>query len=308
MAGPSVTMRCPTCGLDVTAVVAPAPPTQWFPCPRCHAPVPVVVRRDLPPLYTWEVVPGLYPTFPPPRPPRWSARRATALALLAVVVLSITFGGLLSYYGAVALGPASYTVSGTVWAERVPGGTVPASGARVVLTEDGGGRFSQLSAVDGSFRFEGVPAGGDTLNITMTGYAPVEVDTFASPVYNAGTEGITVTLVPGGVANGTTIVLSAFPDLETFLASIGSAVALFGIVAIVSGFAAVLTLRQDRPALGVVGGGAGLSVPFVFFFLGLAPVFPLAVAASASLAAFGAFALAVRAIELLQTGPAADSG
>ena len=307
MAASSVTMRCPACGLDVRAVVAPGPPTQWFPCPRCHAPVPVVVPRDLPPLYTWEVVPGLYPTFPRPRPPRWSARRATALALFAVVVIAVAFGSLLSYYGVIAAGPASYTVSGKVLMERATGGTVPASGAVVRLTEDGGGQISQFTFPNGSFRFPGVPAGADTLNITMAGYAPVEVDTFASPVYNAGTEGISVTLVPGSAANGSTLVLSAFPDLETFLAAIGSAVALFGIVAVVSGGAAALTLRQDRPALGVVGGGAGLSAPFVFFFLGLDPVFPLAVAASAALAAFGTFALAVRAIELLQTGPAADS-
>ena len=229
------------------------------------------------------------------------------MALFGVVVIAVAFGGLLSYYGAVAAGPATYTVSGTVMAEVTGGGTVPASGARVVLTEDGGARLSQSTAADGSFRFPGVPAGGDTLNITMTGYAPVNVDTFASPIYTAGVEGISVTLAPGGPGDATTVALSTFPDLETFLAAIGSAVVLFGIVALVSGVAATLTLRQDRTALGVVGGGAGLSAPFVLFFLGLAPVFPLTVAASASLAALGAFALGVRAIELLQTGPAGDS-
>lgn len=307
MTAPSVTMRCPTCGLDVTAVVAPAPPTQWFPCPRCHAPVPVVVPRDLPPLYTWEVVPGLYPTFPRPRPPRWSARRATVLALLAIVVLAVVFAGLLAVYGVLAAGPGSYTVSGTVRVELPSGGTAPASGARVLLTEDEGAQLSERTAADGSFVFRGVPPGGVTLNITMAGYAPVEIDTFASPVYNAGTEGISVILTPGSVANGSTVVLSAFPDLETLLASIGSAVVLLGIVAAIAGVAATLTLRQDRPALGVVGGGAGLSAPFALYLLGLAPVFPLAVAASTVLAAFGAFALGLRAIELLQTGPAADS-
>lgn len=308
MTAPSVTIRCPTCGLDVRAVVAPTPPTQWFPCPRCHTPVPVVVPRDLPPLFTWEVVPGLYPTFPRPRPPRWSTRRATVASLLAVVVLAAAFGGLLSYDGALAAGPATYTISGHVTRVLATGGTGPASGARVVLTEDSGARVSQVTASDGSFHFPGVPAGGDSLNVTMPGYAPVEVDTFASPVYDAGTEGISVTLVPGGPASGTTVVLSQFPDLETFLASIGGAVVLLGIVAAVSGFAAWLTLRQDRPALGVVGGGAGVTAPFALYFLGLAPVFPVTVAATATLAGFGAFALAARTIELFQTGPAGSSG
>ena len=308
MATSSVTMRCPSCGLDVTARVAPTPPTQWFPCPRCHAPVPVVAPRELPPLYTWEVAPGLYPAFPRPRPPRWSARRATALSLLTVLVLAAAFGGVLSYYGVLASGPGSYTVSGTVSEETSSGGAVPAVDARVLLTEDGGARLSTLTGAGGSFRFAQVPAGGDTINVSLAGYAPVEVDTFASPVYDAGTEGIGVTLVPGGPANGSTVALSAFPDLATFLSSIGSAVVLFGIVALVAGAAAVLTLREDRPALGVVGGAAGLAAPFALFLLGLAPIFPIAVASSASLGACGAFALAVRAVELLQTGPAAGSG
>lgn len=307
MTAPTVTMRCPACGLDVRAAVAPAPPTQWFPCPRCHAPIPVVVPRDLPPLYTWEVAPGLYPTFPRPHPPRFSARRATVIALIGVVVLAVAFGGLLSYYGFVAAGPASYTVSGIVKAQRALGGTGPVSGAQVLLTEDGGARLSQITASDGSFEFRGVPPGGDRLNITLPGYAPVDVLTFASPVYDAGTQGISVTLVPGGAADGTTVVLSTFPDLETFLASIGSAIALLGIVAAVSGSAAVLTLRHDRPALGVVGGSAGLAAPFALFFLGLSSAFPVTVAATALLAAFGTFALGLRTVELVQTGPVTDS-
>lgn len=267
-----------------------------------------MVPRDLPPLYTWEVAPELYPTLPRPRAPRWSPRRASAAALLAVVVIAVAFGGLLSYYGTVAAGPASYTVSGTVLAQRPSGGTGVASGARVVLTEDGGAQLSQLTSANGTFRFADVPAGGDALNITMPGYAPVEVDTFANPVYNAGTEGITVTLAPGTAAHGSTVTLSQFPDLETFLASIGSAVALFGIVAIVAGAAALLTLREDRATLGVIGGGAGLTAPFVFYLLGLDPVFPLVLAASTALAAFGSFALMIRAVDLFLTGPAAGPG
>lgn len=308
MAGPTVSIRCPSCGQDIVVVLAPSPPTQWFPCPHCRTPVPVVVPRDPPPLYTWEVLPGLYPALPRPRRPRWRARRAAAGALLAVLVLALTFAGILAYYGVLAPTPGSYTVSGTVDREVGDGRASPAAGAEVLLTEEGGRQQIGYAGPDGQFVFSAVPTGGLTLNFSLAGYAPVEVASFVSPVYNAGTEGIVVTLAPGGLGNGTTVALSAFPDLESFLASIGSAVALLGIVAAVAGVAAVGTLRYDRPALGVVGGGAGLLAPLGLYLLALGPVFPIVAAATAALAAFGAFALALRAIEMAQSGPAPDPG
>ena len=198
----------------------------------------------------------------------------------------------------------SYTVSGTVDRELGNGRTSPAAGTEVLLTVEGGRQQTAYAGPDGGFVFAAVPTGGLTLNFSLAGYAPVEVDTFVSPVYNAGTEGILVTLAPGGLGNGTTVAFSAFPDLESFLASLGSAVALLGIVAAVAGLAAVGTLRYDRPALGVVGGGAGLLAPLGLYLLGLGPVFPIVAVATAALAAFGAFALALRAMEMAQTGPA----
>ena len=307
MATRGVTLRCPACGLDVTATVALSPPTQWFPCPRCHAPIPVVVPRELPPLYTWEVSPELYPPFPRPRPVRRNLRRATLSALLAVVLLASAFGALLGAYGVTAADSPGTTVSGTVLAESTSGSTSPAPGATVVLTEDGGGQRTGLTGADGAFLFSGVPAGGDAINITLRGYAPIEIDTFASSVYDTGTQGLVVTLVPGGNANGSTVSLAGFPDLETLLASIGSAALLFGLVAAIAATGSVLLLRRDRPALGVVGGGAGFAAPFVLYLLGLEPVFPLVVAATGTLAAFGAFALAVGAFELWQSGAAVEA-
>ncbi len=285
-------------------VLALSPPTQWFPCTNCHVPVPVVVPRDPPPLFAWEVFPGLYPTLPRPRLPRWRARSVTAVALFAVVVLAVAFGGVFAFYGYVAASPASYEVSGTVYAISAGGTVGPAAGAQVLLTENGGGRLGTTTGLGGVFGFSGVPAGGVVLNVTLSGYAPAEVDTFVSAVYDAGTQGISVTLAPGGPSNGSTLVLSAFPSLESFLASLGAAVALLGLVTVVALVAGWETRRHDRPALGVVGGGAGITAPVALYLLGLAPVFPYLFGATALLAAFGAFALSVRAVELAQTGPA----
>ncbi len=303
MGSPTVQLRCPACGQELRAVLAPSPPTQWFPCPSCHAPVPVVIPRDPPPLFSWEVFPGLYPALPRPRPPRWRAQGVTAVALFAIVVLAVAFGGILVYYGLVAAEPANYSVTGTVYAEGAGGTVSPVAGAEVVLTDEQGQRSTTTTGLDGAFAFAGVSSGEIVLNASLPGYAPTEVDTFASPVYNAGTDGLQITLVPGGLGNASTVSLSAFPDLETLLASVGGGAVLFGVVAVVALIAGVLTVRSDRPALGVVGGGAGLSAPLLLFFLGLGSIFPYLLAGTSLLAAFGAFALGVRAVELAQTGP-----
>jgi len=284
-------------------VLAPAPPTQWFPCPQCHNPVPVVVPREPPPLYTWEVVPGLYPPLPPARRPRVSLRRMAQVALVGVAAVAVALAGVLVVLGDQALGPGTYTVSGTV-AESGPGPHYgPALGATVVLTTDSGQMLFSRTGPGGTFSFSNVPAGGISLNVSAPSFAPVTVETFASPVYNAGTTGLSVTLVPGGLANGTTTTLSPFSDLESFLASIGSGAVLLGMVAVLGGVAAVLTRRSDRPAVGVVGGAAGVLAPAALYFLALGGLFPVVTVGMAFLAAFGAFAAATRTVEILQVGP-----
>lgn len=302
MASPVVTMRCPACGQDLRVVLAPAPPTQWFPCPHCRAPVPVVVPRDPPPLYSWEVLPGLYPPLPPPRIPRWRPRRAAAGALLALALIAAVLGGLLAYYGVAAQGTGSFTVSGTVDATLANGATVPAAGARVALSSETGRSSTEIVGPSGGFAFVGIPTGGLTLNITLSGYSPVEVQSFVSPIYSAGETGISVTLSPGGEANGTTLTLTAFPDLESLVASIDSGVALLFLSAGLAAWGAVITTRSDRPAVGVVAGGAGLLAPFALYLLALGPVVPTLLAISGLLAALGAFTLSLRAAELARYG------
>ncbi len=304
MSATSVTLRCPACGQDLRAVPAPAPPTQWFSCPRCHAPVPVVVPRDPPPLYSWEVLPGLYPTLPRPRAPRWQARRVAATGLVGIVVLAAAFAGILTYYGVAATGPATYTVSGTVYAESISGSERPAAGASVTIDEENGGTQVADTGIGGGFSFSSVPSGGMALHVALGDYEPGTVSTFASPGYDAGTSSIAVVLVPVGYGNSTNASLTPFPDLESFLASIGTGVVLLGLVAVIALVAAWLTLRADRPALGVIGGAAGLTAPIALYLLALGYAFPVVLTATTVLAAFGGFTLAVRAIDIGQVAPA----
>ncbi|HTT15056.1 MAG TPA: carboxypeptidase-like regulatory domain-containing protein [Thermoplasmata archaeon] len=303
MASPGVTIRCPACGTDLRVVLAPAPPTQWFPCPHCRTPIPVVVPREPPPLYTWEVLPGLYPELPAPRAPRVSTRRAVAVALVAVALVAIVTAGFLAVSGAEASAPGSFTVSGTVWAQT-SAGIQPATGALVQLSGENHYAATTTVGFDGGFSLSGVPTGGVLLNISLRGYSPVSVYSFVSSVYSAGATDIGITLSPGSASNLSAVAYTPFNDLETFLASIGAGVVLLALAAIVAGGAAWVTLRRDRPAVGVVGGSAGVFAPLALYFLALGIPFPLLLAVSGVAAAAGAFALGARAIEMAQTGDA----
>lgn len=303
MSSPPTVVRCPACGQDLQAVLAPAPPTQWFPCPRCHAPVPVLRPRDLPPLYSWEVLPGLYPALPRPRTPRWRARQVSLVGLAVIVAVAVLFAGVFTYYAFAAAAPGEYAVNGTVYTASTSGSTRPALGVTVTVDEEGGSTASTITGTDGGFAFPTVPSGGITVHVALAGYGPATVATFASPVYNAGTTGLAIVLVPTGSGNSTNATLTPFPDLESFLASIGTGVAILGLAAAVALVAAVVTLRADRPAIGVVGGGAGLAAPFALYLMGLSVAFPLLVALTAMLGALGAFVLALRAADIAQAAP-----
>jgi hypothetical protein len=306
MAGPGVSVRCPSCGTDLRAFPAPEPPTQWFPCPHCRTAVPVVVPRDPPPLYSWEVLPGLYPPLGRPRSSRWRIAPAVAIALAVVAVASAALAGALAVDGAEAAKAGSYTVSGMVERATV-GGEVPAAGAVVNVTDDAGALAPYHTLADGRFSFAGIPSGGVSINVTLTGYAPITVLTFVSPVYDAGTQGIVVQLSPGTESNGTTVEFAPFSDLESFLASVYGSAALLGIAAVVAGAAAVAVPRRRFRTAGVVGGSAGLGVPAVVYLFGLFPAFPLVAAGTSVAAGFGAFALGVTVVELYRAGTPSSS-
>ncbi|MGB7124259.1 MAG: carboxypeptidase-like regulatory domain-containing protein, partial [Thermoplasmata archaeon] len=220
-------------------------------------------------------------------------------------VLSAALGAALAYDAWDAAQPASFTVDGTV-AHVIDGAIGPLAGARVVLTNDANRSSTVVTEPGGAFSFTGVPSGGVTLNVTATGYAPITVTTFVSNVYLAQATDLELVLAPGTIGNGSTVALAPFPDLEQFVASVGSGAALLGLIALVAGTAAVATVRDDRPALGVVGGSAGLLAPIALVYLSLPAAVPLVLYGTALVAAAGAFTVALRAIHLAQTGPAPD--
>jgi len=301
MAGAGVAVRCPACGTELRAFLAPAPPTQWFPCPHCRRAVPVVVPRDPPPLYSWEVLPGLYPPLSPPRAPRVRIGRSVAVALVAVAIVAGALAGALALYGVAATAPGTYSVSGTVVG---PGGS-PLIGATVLLTDNNGGTYSSNTGVGGGFSFSGLPSGGVSINASYPGDAPTTVFTFVSPVYDAGSSGLTIELAHGNLSNWTSQALAPFPTLESFLASVIGATALLAFAAIVAGGAAWFTVGGRSRTAGVIGGGAGLAVPAVLFLLGLFPAFPVVAGVTAIAAGGGAFAIVVGAAELYRAGPTA---
>jgi hypothetical protein len=224
---------------------------------------------------------------------------------VVVAVLAAALAAVLVYDAWDAAQPAAFTVDGTVGHE-VGGAVEPLVGAQVILTNDANRSTDMVTGFDGSFSFAGVPAGGVTLNVTAAGYAPFAVATFVSLVYGTQATGLQIVLVPGSAGNGSSVALTPFPDLEQFVASVGSGAVLLALIALVAGVAAVATVREDRPALGVVGGAAGLLAPFVLFYLTLSAVFPLLEEVTAMMAAAGAFALVVRTVQMAQTGPAPD--
>jgi hypothetical protein len=292
-------MRCPACGTALEAVLAPSAATQWFPCPNCHQPVPFVPPRELPPLYAWEVSPGLYPAQRVPRRARWRWRRVAAVALVTVAALAAFTAAYLGVAGVQAAQPSSYVVSGTVW--EVHSGTPPtlAVGATVVLrTNDNRTTLTELTGANGTFWFVAVPNGGIDLNVTHAGYGPTDVYTFASRAYSAGTRGMTVYLAPGGPTNTSAQVQSPFPDLETFLAYVGGGAVLAAAVAVVAGLAAFALRRPGSAVVGVLGAGAAVAFPGVVLFLSLDAAFPLLAAPAGLGGGLGAFALVLAAAEL----------
>ncbi|MGA8664928.1 MAG: carboxypeptidase-like regulatory domain-containing protein [Thermoplasmata archaeon] len=306
MVGPATTVRCPACGTPLRVLLAPAPPTQWFPCAQCHAPVPVVVPRDPPPLYSWEVMPGLYRALPAPRIPRWRVRRLAAGALVGTAILAAVLAALFGYYAVLAPAPGEFSVSGTVQLAPASGGILPGSGAQVVATVESGATFTTIVGSGGTFSLLGLPAGGVALTITDAGYSPITVGVFVSTLYSSGNSGMIVQLTPGSATNSSTVALTPYPNLEQFVAAIGGGVVILGFVALLTGYAAALTLRSDRPAVGVVAGGAGLFAPVALAFLSLGSAFPILLEGSGALAILGAFALSIRAVQMAQTGPAPD--
>lgn len=295
---PTVTVRCPTCGGGLRVVYAPSPPTQWFPCPHCHVAVPVVVPRDPPPLYSWEVLPGLYPPLAPPRPPRGRPVPLASVALVAVAAIGVVLAGAFAYYGMQASAPARFVVSGTVYTNH-SGVRQPVPSAQVVLTLEGNRTFG-INYTDsaGAFVFTNVPSGGLELSVTASGFGPTELRTFVAPSYDAGSTGLSIPLRPGSFANVSRIELSPFVSLEGFLSAVGAGAVLAVGAAVLAGYAAIAIRRPGGGTVGVLGGGAGVGLPAVVLALELGGALPLVTVGAALAGGFGASAIVLAAAAL----------
>ncbi len=297
MATASRDLLCPSCGLPLGPLPPPDPSLRWVHCRHCGATVPLAPTRPIPPRFTWEVYPGLYPSQPPLTKPRfvWRSLIVPVLVATAIVTMGIAAGG--AYYGWNGSQPAQYTVNGVA---HLSNGARWVSGSITLTDEAGTGTFP--IGPGGVFNFTGVPTGGVQLNVTYPGYAPLLVETFVSPVFDAGSQGLVLTLNPGTVSNESVLSLSPYLDLEYFQAYVGAGAAIAAIAGILSAVAAVILRRSDRPAIGIVGGAAGAAVPFALIVIPVGTVFPLLLLLGLVSGVLGAFAFAIAWIEIIQVG------
>lgn len=279
MFGPPVTLRCPRCG---TYFSVPAPRTTlpaWVPCPHCRQPSAVLAPRDPAPLFTWEAFPHLYPSVEPPRAPDPRLARV-GIALLVVVIATLAIvAGVLLVQGAKALPNHPYTVSGQVIAVSANSTRdLPIAGAIVNVTGENGYRATAVTDAQGRFAFADVPSGGIAVNVTAPAFAPVTVVVFANPVYSspsAHPTNLTISVVPGTAAAGTTVQESPFADLEQFVATLWSGTSVLSVAVIVAVVGLHQLGRRGKFVWGVAGGMAGATAPVALYLLGTIGLFPL---------------------------------
>lgn len=222
--------------------------------------------------------------------------------LLAVTVVAFAASGLAAYYGFQGSQPGQHTVTGVA---QLAGGHPWVSGQVTLIDEDG--TTVLTVGPGGAFSFVGVPSGGVNLNVTYAGYAPTLVETFISSVYDAGTQGLVITLEPGSAANQSTLYLTPFhggsPDLanlEAFQTDVGAGSVIAAIAGALAAASAVFVRRSDRPPLGIVGGASGAAVPLALVVLPVATTFPVLLLLGLASGVMGAFAFAIAWIEVIQ--------
>jgi hypothetical protein len=294
-----MTIRCPRCGRFLVAPAPLSPEPAWFACPHCAQPVPVVPPRDPPPLFSWEVYPHLYPPAHPPKVPGPAvARLLTALLVTATVVLAGLSGGL-GWAGAASLAPGGFTVRGVVVETLGSGSAVPLLGALVNLSGEST-TSTTATALDGSFSFASVPAGGITLNISKPGYGSLLLQLFASAVYSTAGIGtpVYVSLTPGPSGNATDVALSSFGNLDGFLTNLWSSSILLGLGAVVAAAGAFAAYRERRLSYAVAGAGAAIAGPIAPGLLGVMGAFPVVGWFAALAIALGAVALGLGTVRL----------
>lgn len=305
MAIPTLTLRCPRCGRILSAPTPASAAVAWYACPHCGAPVPVLAPRAPAPLFSWEVYPHLYPPLPPPRGPSPRLPGVTFALLLALAVALAGFAAFFAVTGAESASPGTYAVGGLVTG---PGGS-PLPGATVNVSGEGGFDRLLVTGSSGTFDLLGVPGGGVLLNVSDPGYSSQSMLIFLSPVYSAtggDARSLSFELAPGPSTTTTSRVVSAFPDLESLLATLFSGAIWLALAALVSGVGARSFRRSGDHATGVAGGFAGILAPFAFILLGITSIFPGLEYLGGLLIALGVLATTLLLLPMWLTAPAPD--
>ncbi len=305
--------RCPSCGSYVARPAgAFAGAASVQPCPNCSHPVVIVPPRDPPPLYTWEVYPNLYPSAPMPKgnPYRWPPGILALLACAAVLLLGASATlGIVS--GATAeAGPSG--IAGTVREVEPSGIAAPAlAGAEVRLTADAGAVSLAVTNLSGAFSFAGVPMGGLTLNATYPGFRAAFVYLFDSPFYaSPDLDHLVVLLSPAlnVSAPATSTVETLFPNMESFITSVGSSSVLLAIGGIVA-VAGTRAIRSGRVGPAATAAAAGAAVaPASLYLLGVTGPFPILLLPAITASVFGALAATLAATMRYLVGPFEGDG
>lgn len=262
----STVARCPRCRNEFRVFY---PPTQiavgWSYCPRCGQPTPVLPPHPHPPLFTWEVYPGLYPETRGPRQPLPRTRQTLGLLVLSAALLLLGIAVVLGGLGALTVGAGDQGVSGTVLAlDPLTGVQSPLPGAWVNVTGAAGGN-STVTGPQGSFGFPRLAPGEHALTVAASGYGNLTFDLFLSPYFKApqgNLSDLALVLLPASGGNASRVVAgSPFPDLESYLASVFSTSALEALTGLLAVWGAISILRGRPPARGVVGASAAVLGP-----------------------------------------------
>jgi hypothetical protein len=262
-------VRCPHCGLEQYALHPAWRPdgTIYILCAQCARPVPSVGWRRIPPLFSWEVHPGLWPSPHLPRRPSRSQRQALALVLLAGAVLLLGLGGGLGWIGGITLSPSRQTVAGTVLEFNYSEGTwTPVTGATVTLSGGPGPTSRGITGATGRFLFRDVPPGVHDVTASSPGYQTETLVIFVAPFESEPRGNLTnlvLELLGPSTASTRLVSYSVFPDLETYLSYLWAASLIEILGGVIALGGAWWLWRGRSPVSALVGAGAGVLSPLL---------------------------------------------
>ncbi len=275
---PYLPLRCPSCGLEHWAFVGPWPSrTSWSHCPRCGAFIPAVVPGNLPPLFSWEVHPGLYPVPRWPRRPSARLRKALARALILAGSLLLVAAGAFGWVGGASATAPPQAVGGVVLGFNASQARwVPMASAVVAVTGSTTGPNVTDTNALGRFLFHGVSGGVHDVEASAPGYQEEILAVFLSQGYDSPSGNMTslsLQLVPGPANQSRVISYIQYPDFETYLAFVFSATVLEGMAGALAVGGGIALWRRRSPARSVVAASAAALSPFLMAIAGFGTLF-----------------------------------